>query len=147
MEPRVLLLDEPTQGVDVGAKASIYRHVSDLAERGAAVLVASSDAAELVHLCDRVLVLRSGTVATELRGARLTEERLIAETLGRTSHRRNMLVKREPVRAVVIRDDADVMHNGDRPLAAGEPPAAQTPPAPTWRASIRGAVRRLWRRP
>jgi ribose transport system ATP-binding protein len=145
MEPRVLLLDEPTQGVDVGAKAAIYRHVSDLAERRAAVLVASSDAAELAHLCDRVLVLRSGAVATELRGASLTEERLIAETFGRTSHRRNMLVRREPVRAVVIRDDADAPRNGD--VAPAPPPAGAPFPAPrTFRGSIRGALRRLWRR-
>ena len=106
--PRVLLLDEPTQGVDVGAKASIYRHVREVADRGTAVLVASSDAAELAHLCDRVLVFRSGTVATELRGAALTEERLIAETFGTTSHRGTMLVNREPIRVKVIRDDAEV---------------------------------------
>ena len=107
-EPRVVLLDEPTQGVDVGAKAAIYRQVRDAADDGVAVLVASSDAEELVHLCDRVLVFRSGTVAAELRGSTLTQERLIAETLGATSHRRNMRVGREPVRVKVIREDPDV---------------------------------------
>lgn len=107
-EPRVLLLDEPTQGVDVGAKASIYRQVRTAADGGMAVLVASSDAEELVHLCDRVLVFRSGTVAVELRGSSLTEERLIAETLGATSHRKNMRVGREPIRVKVIRDDDEI---------------------------------------
>jgi ribose transport system ATP-binding protein len=106
-EPEVLLLDEPTQGVDVGAKASIYQQIREAAEGGTAVLVSSSDAEELVHLCDRVLVFRSGSVAVELRGNTLTEERLIAETLGATSHRKNMRVGREPIRAKVIRDDAD----------------------------------------
>jgi ABC-type sugar transport system ATPase subunit len=106
-EPVVLLLDEPTQGVDVGAKAAIYGHVRHAADNGMAVLVASSDAEELVHLCDRVLVFRSGTVAVELRGNTLTEERLVAETLGATSHRKNMRVGREPIRVKVVRVDPD----------------------------------------
>lgn len=110
-DPKVLLLDEPTQGVDVGAKASIYRHVRNAADSGRAVLVASSDAEELVHLCDRVLVFRSGNVAVELRGSALTEERLVAETLGATSHRKNMRSGREPVRVTVIRDDPDPSHD------------------------------------
>ncbi len=113
--PRVLLLDEPTQGVDVGAKASIYRQVRDAAAEGMAVLVASSDAEELVHLCDRVLVFRSGTVAIELRGNTLNEERLVAETLGATSHRKNMRVGREPISVKVIRDDADLPAELDEP--------------------------------
>lgn len=106
-EPVVLLLDEPTQGVDVGAKAAIYQHVREAADDGMAVLVASSDAEELVHLCDRVLVFRSGNVAVELRGNTLTEDRLVAETLGATSHRKNMRVGREPIRVAVIRSDPD----------------------------------------
>lgn len=114
--PRVLLLDEPTQGVDVGAKASIYRQIRDAASDGMAVLVASSDAEELVHLCDRVLVFRSGAVAIELRGNTLTEERLVAETLGATSHRKNMRVGREPIDVKVIRDDADVRTDFHEPV-------------------------------
>ena len=106
-EPKVLLLDEPTQGVDVGAKAAIYQHVRDAADGGMAVLVASSDAEELVHLCDRVLVCRSGNIAVELRGNTLTDDRLIAETLGATSHRKNMRVGREPIRVKVIRSEPD----------------------------------------
>ncbi len=70
MAPRVLLLDEPTRGVDVGAKAEIYRLIRDLAGRGHAVVIASSDLPEIVHLADRVLVLRDGRLAGELaRGA------------------------------------------------------------------------------
>jgi ribose transport system ATP-binding protein len=106
-EPTVLLLDEPTQGVDVGAKASIYQHVRDAADDGMAVMVASSDAEELVHLCDRVLVFRTGSVAVELRGNTLTEDRLVAETLGATSHRKTMRVGREPIRVKVIRAASD----------------------------------------
>lgn len=80
--PAVLLLDEPTQGVDVGAKAAIYDLVARAAAEGAAVVVCSSDARELVSLCDRVLVLESGRIAAELSGADLNEETLLKESLG-----------------------------------------------------------------
>jgi ribose transport system ATP-binding protein len=81
-EPRVLLLEEPTQGVDVGAKAAIYELVRDAAERGAAVVMASSDTAELASVCDRVVVMRDGAARIELQGRHLTEERLVIEGLG-----------------------------------------------------------------
>jgi ribose transport system ATP-binding protein len=58
--PRVLLLDEPTRGIDVGAKAEIYRLIEDLKERGIAVVLASSELPELMALSDRILVLREG---------------------------------------------------------------------------------------
>ena len=80
--PGVLLLDEPTQGVDVGAKAAIYDLVDDVAARGAAVLMASSDTAELASICDRVVVMRHGRAVAEVRGPELTEERLVIESLG-----------------------------------------------------------------
>ncbi|GII64869.1 ABC transporter ATP-binding protein [Sphaerisporangium krabiense] len=67
--PRVLLLDEPTQGVDVMARADIYQRLRTVAASGAAVVVASSDVEELAHLCDRVVVLRAGRVTAHLRGA------------------------------------------------------------------------------
>ena len=72
-DPAVLLLDEPTQGVDIGAKATIYAAVAQAAAAGTAVLVSSSDAKELLRLCDRVLVLRDGRVAAELHGDDLAE--------------------------------------------------------------------------
>jgi ABC-type sugar transport system ATPase subunit len=64
--PRVFLLDEPTRGIDVGAKQQVYRLVADLADEGAAVLVVSSEIEELLGLCDRLLVLRRGEVAARL---------------------------------------------------------------------------------
>jgi ABC-type sugar transport system ATPase subunit len=80
-KPRVLLLDEPTQGVDVGAKAAIYQLISDAAADGAGVLVSSSDTAELAAICDKVLVFRDGAIATRLDRSEITEARLVAESL------------------------------------------------------------------
>ncbi|HLH66986.1 MAG TPA: sugar ABC transporter ATP-binding protein [Solirubrobacteraceae bacterium] len=74
MRPRVLLLEEPTQGVDVGAKAAIHSLICDAAEAGAAVLVSSSDAKELALLCGRVLVMRAGRVADELHAGQRVDE-------------------------------------------------------------------------
>ncbi|MQA35400.1 sugar ABC transporter ATP-binding protein [Modestobacter roseus] len=79
-EPTLLLLDEPTQGVDVMSRSDIYRTVQETAARGCAVLVASSDLLELCGLCDRVLVLRDGRVAAEVSGPDLTADRLTALT-------------------------------------------------------------------
>ena len=79
--PSVLVLDEPTQGVDVGAKASIYELLAKSAEDGTAVIMCSSDSEELAHVCDRVLVLRGGRVATELSGGSLTSDRIVQEIL------------------------------------------------------------------
>ena len=63
--PQIMLLEEPTQGVDVGAKDEIHRIIVDLADAGAAVLVVSADLPEVQHLADRVLVVRGGTVTAE----------------------------------------------------------------------------------
>ena len=81
VRPRVLLLDEPTQGVDVGAKAAIYELILAARRDGAGVLLCSSDTKELVSLCDRVLVLREGRVASEIPRESLTEERLVRDEL------------------------------------------------------------------
>jgi len=75
-EPRVILLDEPTQGVDVGARAEIYELVHRAVAGGAAALVASSDFEELARICDRVIVLRKGKVVAELRAEELDAERI-----------------------------------------------------------------------
>jgi ribose transport system ATP-binding protein len=74
--PRVVLLDEPTQGVDVHAKATIHGLARDAAAAGAVVVIASSDDTELCDTCDRVLVLRDGRVVAEVDGERLTPEEL-----------------------------------------------------------------------
>ena len=91
---RILLLDEPTRGVDVGARAEIYRVVGELAARGLAVIVVSSDLSELVAICTRILVMREGAVVAEVDGATATEAVLLrhcVETPPRSSeHRSNV---------------------------------------------------------
>ena len=71
-DTRVLLLDEPTRGVDVGAKAEIHRHLRRLADEGRALLVVSSELPELLALCDRIYVMREGRIAGELARERAT---------------------------------------------------------------------------
>jgi ribose transport system ATP-binding protein len=79
---RVFLLDEPTRGIDVRSKGEIYDLVRGLASRGAAVLVASSELAELLHLADRIVVLHRGRTAGELGRAEATEERIMQLATG-----------------------------------------------------------------
>jgi ribose transport system ATP-binding protein len=79
-QPRVLLLHEPTQGVDVGARAQIFRRIRDAAAAGAAILLATSEYEDLPFLCDRVLVFRGGRVVAELHGAALTTERIVEQS-------------------------------------------------------------------
>jgi ribose transport system ATP-binding protein len=69
--PDVLLLDDPTQGVDVGAKVELHKHMLAVAERGAAVVVSSTDNDELTLLCSRILVMRRGRIVDELSGSRI----------------------------------------------------------------------------
>ncbi|MET9086526.1 sugar ABC transporter ATP-binding protein [Streptomyces sp. NPDC004237] len=75
-EPRIVVLDDPTRGVDIGVRAEMHRIVGELAAGGAAVLVASTDLAELTEVCDRVLVFVRGRIAGELFGQELTERAL-----------------------------------------------------------------------
>ncbi|MDQ0467206.1 sugar ABC transporter ATP-binding protein [Labrys wisconsinensis] len=79
--PRVLILDEPTRGVDIGAKSEIYRLIDRLAREGVGIAVISSELPEIVGICDRVLVLREGHIAGELGGANgepITQENIMA---------------------------------------------------------------------
>ena len=68
IEPRVLIVDEPTQGVDIGAKAEIHDIIGALAERGVAIVMISSELPEILTLSDRIAVMRDGTIAATLPG-------------------------------------------------------------------------------
>ncbi len=84
-KPKVLLLDEPTRGVDVGAKAEIYKALRALANEGIAILAVSSELIEIVGLCDRVYVMRDGEIAQELTGEEISEEGIIAVAAAETA--------------------------------------------------------------
>jgi ribose transport system ATP-binding protein len=81
LQPRIFVLDEPTQGVDVGTKPEIHALLRRIAREGAAVIVCSTDSEEIVEVSDRAIVLTQGVVHTELSGAALTLDRLNHEIL------------------------------------------------------------------
>jgi rhamnose transport system ATP-binding protein len=85
--PSLLILDEPTQGVDVGAKAEIHSLMSELAAQGVAVLMISSELPEVLGMSDRVAVMRGGTVVEVLMRAQATQERVLAAALGQGAPR------------------------------------------------------------
>jgi ABC-type sugar transport system ATPase subunit len=79
----VLLLDEPTRGIDVGAKAEIYELMSELAAGGAGIVMASSELPELLAMCDRILVLSDGQLSAELSGDEATQEQIMEAATSR----------------------------------------------------------------
>lgn len=81
-EADILILDEPTKGVDVGAKAEIYRVLEDLIVRGKSIIIVSSELPEVIGLCDRVIVMREGKKITEMNKADLNEERILQYAMG-----------------------------------------------------------------
>jgi ABC-type sugar transport system ATPase subunit len=81
-EPQVLLMDEPTQGVDVGAKTGIFELIATAAASGAGVLICSSDAKELALICDRVIVLSDGVMVADVKRPQLSEAELVRAALG-----------------------------------------------------------------
>jgi ribose transport system ATP-binding protein len=80
--PSILLLNDPTKGVDVGAKGEFYHLLSELQKKGTSIILYSSDDEELVTLCDRVLVMEGGMLRIELKGESLTLPKLVAASLG-----------------------------------------------------------------
>ncbi|MER9934957.1 sugar ABC transporter ATP-binding protein [Mesorhizobium sp. M0088] len=81
---RILLFDEPTRGIDVGAKAEIYHLIEELAAEGHAVIVVSSELPEVIRLADRVLVMRDGTIAAELHRDDISEQAIAAHAIPQT---------------------------------------------------------------
>ena len=78
---RVILLNDPTRGIDVGTKQEIYQLLRDLADAGTSILLYSTDYDELIGCCDRVLILYGGRVVRELAGADITEANIVASSL------------------------------------------------------------------
>ena len=81
-EPTVLILDEPTRGIDVGAKAEVHQIVDELARQGMAVMLISSDLPEVLAMSDRVLVMREGGQRRSVRSRRGDQERVMTAAMG-----------------------------------------------------------------
>jgi ribose transport system ATP-binding protein len=80
-EPRVILLNDPTRGIDVGTKQELYQLLRDLADRGASILLYSTDYDELIGCCDKVLILYDGRIVRTLEGTEITERNIVASSL------------------------------------------------------------------
>ena len=81
-ESKLFMLDEPTAGIDVGAKVEIYRLVADLVKGGAGVIFISSEIPEIVNIADRILVMRFGRIVKEFNRSEATEEKILTAMLG-----------------------------------------------------------------
>jgi rhamnose transport system ATP-binding protein len=81
-EPKLLIIDEPTRGIDVGTKAEVHRILDDLVHRGMAILMISSELPEVLGMADRVIVLREGRITAELSRAEATEDSVMRAATG-----------------------------------------------------------------
>ena len=80
--PKVIILDEPTKGIDIGSKAAVHEFMAELATQGLAVIMVSSEIPEVLGMSDRVIVMREGRIAAELSGDDLTPETLVRHAAG-----------------------------------------------------------------
>ncbi|WP_149142761.1 sugar ABC transporter ATP-binding protein [Gemmobacter caeruleus] len=80
--PRIIILDEPTKGIDIGSKAAVHDFMSELAAQGLAVIMVSSEIPEVLGMSDRVIVMRAGRIAAEFSGAAMTPENLVRAAVG-----------------------------------------------------------------
>ena len=85
LNPRIVIVDEPTRGIDIGTKQQIYSFVVSLTDRGCSVIVISSEMPELIGICDRIVVMRSGCIAGDLSGRLMTEHEIVMMATGATS--------------------------------------------------------------
>jgi putative multiple sugar transport system ATP-binding protein len=86
-DPDVLILDEPTRGIDVGSKYEIYTFMNQLVDEGKCLIFISSEMPELLGMCDRVYVLNDGRIISELKGSEITQERIMDDILTDTRKR------------------------------------------------------------
>ena len=80
-DPEIVILDEPTRGIDVGAKADVHALIAGLADQGKAVLLISSEMSELLALSDRLLVMRQGEISAELDPLKVTQEEVLKHAM------------------------------------------------------------------
>jgi ribose transport system ATP-binding protein len=86
LDPEVIIVDEPTRGIDIGTKQQIYKFIADLAARGKAIIVVSSEMQELIGICHRILVMRSGRIVGEVSGDAMTEDEIVVYATGVKIH-------------------------------------------------------------
>jgi ribose transport system ATP-binding protein len=89
VEADIFLFDEPTRGIDVGAKVEVYQLMGELMKRGAAILMISSELPEILGMSDRVIVMREGRIAGEFTRAEASQEKILSCALGGTSAQPN----------------------------------------------------------
>ena len=77
IKPKVIILDEPTRGIDVGSKAEIYSIINDLAGDGAAIIIVSSDLPEIINMCDRTYIMCEGRITGELSAEEFSQEKIM----------------------------------------------------------------------
>jgi ribose transport system ATP-binding protein len=82
LDPEIVIIDEPTRGIDIGTKEQIYKFIASLAEEGRSVIVVSSEMPELIGICDRILVMRSGQIVGEVAGEHMTENEIVVLATG-----------------------------------------------------------------
>ena len=85
LDPRIVIIDEPTRGIDIGAKEQIYAFIAELAEQGRSIIVVSSEMPELIGICDRILVMRGGRIVGEVADERMTETEIVVLATGATA--------------------------------------------------------------
>ncbi|MEN5248744.1 sugar ABC transporter ATP-binding protein [Brucella pseudintermedia] len=82
LDPSIVIIDEPTRGIDVGTKEQIYQFMANLADEGKSIIVVSSEMPELIGICDRIVVMREGRIAGEVTGDRMTEHDIVVLATG-----------------------------------------------------------------
>ena len=82
LDPQVVIIDEPTRGIDIGNKEQIYKFIAALAEEGRSIIVVSSEMPELIGICDRILVMRGGRIVGEVQGEHMTENEIVQLATG-----------------------------------------------------------------
>lgn len=91
LEPRIVIIDEPTRGIDIGTKQQIYRFIAELAAKGTSIILVSSEMPELLGLCDRIVVMREGRIVGEVAGGDMTENAIVVMATGATAEAAAMM--------------------------------------------------------
>jgi ribose transport system ATP-binding protein len=81
-DPGIIIIDEPTRGIDIGTKEQIYKFIADLSAQGRSIIVVSSEMQELIGICDRIVVMRGGSLVGEVTGEHMNENEIVVLATG-----------------------------------------------------------------